>query len=86
MEHWRQRISIDRERMVGKPCLAGTRIPVYMILDKLGCGRSIDEVLDYPRLCREDVLVALHYGSSRIQGQWRCGPVYETIFGDDGRT
>jgi uncharacterized protein (DUF433 family) len=46
----------------GKPVIAGTRIGVDLILEKIGDGETIDEILrDYPRLSREQVLTAIRY-------------------------
>jgi uncharacterized protein (DUF433 family) len=62
MDH--PRISIDPAIMVGKPCIKGTRIPVYIILDYLKAGDSIEQVLQgYPDISREDVLAAIAYAS-----------------------
>jgi uncharacterized protein (DUF433 family) len=46
----------------GKPVVAGTRIPVTVILDQMiACG-SIDRVLElYPELSREQIVGALQY-------------------------
>jgi uncharacterized protein (DUF433 family) len=46
----------------GKPVIAGTRIPVTVILDQMiACG-SIDRLLDlYPDLSREQVVGVLRY-------------------------
>jgi uncharacterized protein (DUF433 family) len=47
------RIEIDREVMLGKPVIRGTRIPVELILRKLSEGASEADLLDaYPRLTR----------------------------------
>lgn len=47
-------ITIDPKIMVGQPVIAGTRIPVYIILDKLAAGQTVEEILeDYPRLKKE---------------------------------
>jgi uncharacterized protein (DUF433 family) len=54
------RIQIDPEIMGGKPVIQGTRVPVELILRKLGSGMSVDSILaDHPRLTREDILAAL---------------------------
>jgi len=46
----------------------GTRITVQTILEYLGAGDSIDEVLEeYPSLTRDDVLACIQY-SSRLMG------------------
>ena len=46
--------------MMGKPVVAGTRITVELILEKLAAGETIDQVLAaHPRLTREGVFAAL---------------------------
>jgi len=50
--------------MMGKPCFTGTRIPVYLILQKLAAGESEDEILAaYPQLKLEHVRAALEYAA-----------------------
>jgi uncharacterized protein (DUF433 family) len=47
---------------MGKPCLAGTRIPVYFVLEKMGASETIGQILEaYPPLTREHVNAALQY-------------------------
>jgi uncharacterized protein (DUF433 family) len=54
-----ERIEINPEIVMGKPVVRGTRIPVELILRKLGEGATEAELLDaYPRLTREDLLAA----------------------------
>lgn len=61
------RIEIDPEIMVGKPVIKGTRIPVELLLRKLGEGASVEELLDaYPHITREDVQAALKYAAETI--------------------
>jgi len=44
----------------GRPVVRGTRITVQTILEFLGAGDSIEDVLEeYPSLSREDVLACL---------------------------
>jgi uncharacterized protein (DUF433 family) len=46
----------------GKPVIAGTRIGVDLILEKIGDGETIDEILrDYPRLSREQMRAAIRH-------------------------
>lgn len=46
----------------GKPAIAGSRIGVDLILEKLSDGESIEDNLrDYPHLTREQVVAALSY-------------------------
>ena len=43
-------IECDPEIMMGKPVIAGTRIPVELILEKLAAGESFEQLLEaYPR-------------------------------------
>lgn len=59
------RISVEPGIMSGKPCIRGTRIPVYVILNLIAAGYSLEKVLEtYPRLTREDILAAVSYAGS----------------------
>jgi len=61
---WRKYISVDPEVMHGATCVAGTRIPVSVVLDNLAAGMSHDELLDaYPSLTRESIAAALAYAA-----------------------
>lgn len=54
-----QRIAIDPNVMHGKPVIRGTRIPVELILRKLGAGITIEDIIaDHPRLSRDDIRAA----------------------------
>ena len=54
------RVEVNPKIMLGKPVIRGTRIPVELLLRKLGEGASEDELLDaYPRLTREDIRAAI---------------------------
>jgi len=63
-----ERIVINPEVLSGKPVIKGTRIPVYLILELLAAGMSMDDVLkEYPELTREDIQAALEYASRILQ-------------------
>jgi uncharacterized protein (DUF433 family) len=63
-----QGIEIDPRRCNGKPVLAGTRIPVTVILDQLAESGSVDGVLKkYPELTRDTITAALRYCHSVIE-------------------
>ena len=48
--------------MGGSPCLRGTRIPVYMILDALEYHGSVEGALEsYPNLTKEQVRDAIRF-------------------------
>ena len=52
----------DPKVMMGKPVVAGTRITVELILEKLAAGGTIEQILDaQPRLTREAVQAAKNY-------------------------
>ena len=54
------------EILNGKPVIAGTRISVELILDRIASGMNVGEVLkDYPHLSTEQVQAAISYSSSR---------------------
>lgn len=58
----------DPDIMMGKPVIKGTRITVELILEKLGAGETIEEVLEaHPRLTREGVLAALRFGAEALR-------------------
>ncbi|NBC19365.1 MAG: DUF433 domain-containing protein [Bacteroidetes bacterium] len=53
-------IQSDPKVMMGKPVVAGTRITVELILEKLAAGESVEQLVEaHPRLTREAVLAAL---------------------------
>ena len=54
--------------MVGKPVVAGTRILVELILEKLAAGEMIDQLLEaHPRLSKEDILAALSFAADALR-------------------
>ena len=58
-------ITSDPEILGGKPVIAGTRISVQLILEKLGDGWSIHDLLDdYPHLTRDQIIAAIAYAAS----------------------
>jgi uncharacterized protein (DUF433 family) len=60
-------ITSDPNVMLGKPCIAGTRLTVEMILRKLGAGESFEQILDsHPRLNREGILAALEFAAESM--------------------
>ena len=68
-------IHSDPAVMMGKPVVAGTRITVELILEKLSAGETVDQVLEaHPRLTRESILAALNFAARALRG----GVVYTT--------
>ncbi|HEX4860369.1 MAG TPA: DUF433 domain-containing protein [Rhizomicrobium sp.] len=65
MKH--ERIEMNPAVMVGKPVIRGTRIPVDMILRKLGAGMSYEEILeDHPHIAVEDIRAAQAFAADYI--------------------
>ena len=62
--------------MMGKPLVAGTRITVELILEKLSAGEAVDQILEaHPRLTREGILAALNFPAQAL----RADVVYPTV-------
>jgi uncharacterized protein (DUF433 family) len=56
--------------MMGKPVVAGTRITVEFILEKLGAGETIDQLIEeHPRLTRAGVLAALAFAAQALKSE-----------------
>ncbi len=61
-----QLIVSDPQIMLGKPVIAGTRITVELILEKLAAGVTAEQILKaYPRLTREAIRAAIEFAASR---------------------
>ena len=59
-----QRIVRNPEILLGKPVIRGTRIPVYIILELVAAGLSIEQIVDdYPDLTELDVRAAVAYAA-----------------------
>jgi uncharacterized protein (DUF433 family) len=68
VEFMAQLVASDPEIMMGKPVIAGTRITVESILERLGAGESIEEIVDsHPRLSREAVLAAISFAAEALK-------------------
>jgi uncharacterized protein (DUF433 family) len=63
---WQGRISVNPTVRSGKPCIKGTRITVYDVLEYLAGGMSENEILsDFPDLTRDDIRAALAFAAAR---------------------
>jgi uncharacterized protein (DUF433 family) len=66
MKDFEQHIVIDPDVRGGKPCIRGTRITVYDILEYMAGGMSEAEILaDFPSLQREHLRAALSFAAQR---------------------
>ena len=52
----------------GQPCFKETRIMVYLVLEQLETGESVDQILQaYPSLTPEHIQAALHLAAETLQ-------------------
>jgi uncharacterized protein (DUF433 family) len=64
----RQWIVSDPNVMMGKPVVAGTRITVELILEKLAAGETVEQILEaHPRLTREAIQAALTFAAEALR-------------------
>ena len=60
-------VSIDRERMGGVPCFAGTRVPIRYLFEYLSNGKTLDMFLDdFEGVPRHEAIAALEQGYERL--------------------
>lgn len=62
------RISIDKNVRFGKPVVAGTWIPVYLVLGKLAGGMSYEEVMEEYGISQDDILAVLAFAARTLSG------------------
>jgi len=63
---YREIITIEPDKMGGKPCIRGLRITVYDVLDYLASDMSEAEILaDFPDLNRDDLRACLAFAADR---------------------
>jgi len=67
---WQDRIVFEKDVVVGKPFVKGTRITVDFVLDLLANGWSYEEIgSNYPQLTEQDIMACLEYASSVIKDE-----------------
>ncbi len=63
------RIVIDPSIRFGKPTIAGTRVPVELLVGKMAGGMSAEAVADEYGVTRDDVLAALAYAAATLANE-----------------
>jgi uncharacterized protein (DUF433 family) len=64
----KNRILTDPKICMGKPVIAGTRITVELILEKLAAGETFEQILKaHPRLTMEGIRAALAFASEALR-------------------
>ena len=61
------RIVADPNVRFGKPVIEGTRVPVSLVVGKLGGGMTMDEVAAEYWLGLEDIRAALSYAAGLLE-------------------
>ena len=66
-----ERIVIDAKVHSGQPCVKGTRIPVYCVLELVQSGISFQEIVDryYPDLTVEDIKACVEYATALVKAE-----------------
>lgn len=63
-----KRIIIDPAILAGHPVIAGTRVPVSVILNYLSHGAAFAHIQkDYPELTARDIQAAVSYAEERVK-------------------
>jgi uncharacterized protein (DUF433 family) len=61
-------ITVDPAVALGKPVVRGTRLTVEFLLEKLGAGESIEDLLqEHPRLTEAGVRAALRHAAAVLR-------------------
>jgi uncharacterized protein (DUF433 family) len=64
MNDWKEHIRIDPKICHGQPCIKGTRIMVWLVVECLANGDTEKEIqAAYPALTRKDIRAALAYAA-----------------------
>lgn len=59
----------DPKIMMGKPVIAGTRITVELILEKLAAGETVEQILEsHPRLTKDGIQAAMAFAAEVLKG------------------
>jgi uncharacterized protein (DUF433 family) len=67
MSKWRKYIEERKGVMMGKPVFKGTRLTVQHVLEELGSGMSIGDLLhNYPTLKPQHIRAAMQYAAAVV--------------------
>jgi uncharacterized protein (DUF433 family) len=62
-----ERMEANPNIMDGKPVIRGTRVPVELVLRKLGAGMPVEAILaDHPRLTDADIRAAQAFAADYL--------------------
>ncbi len=60
------RITVDEQIRFGKPVIAGTRVPVELVVGKIAGGMAVAEICTEYALVPEDVFASLTYAARLV--------------------
>lgn len=61
-------VTADPKIMMGKPTIAGARITVELILEKLAAGETVEQILsEHPRLTEEGIRAAIAFAAEVLR-------------------
>jgi uncharacterized protein (DUF433 family) len=64
-----EHIEMNPDIMAGKPVVRGTRVPVELVLRRLGAGMSPEAIVaDHPRLTQDDIRAAQAFAANYLAG------------------
>lgn len=67
---WYEHIEQKKDVLRGKPVIKNTRIGVDLILEKIGLGDTVEDLLlAYPTLTKEDILACISYGANLVRNE-----------------
>lgn len=67
----KEKIVVNPKIHFGKPCVAGTRIPVKSVLELLSAGISFEGIINdyYPQLSLEDIKACVQYAIDVVSAE-----------------
>lgn len=67
---WQERITVDAGVLAGKPIIKGTRLSVEFVVDLLGRGWTVEQVLrEYDHIAPEDIQACLAYAADVLESE-----------------
>jgi len=67
---WQNRITLNPKILSGKPIIQGTRIAVEFVIDLLGQGWTVEQILtEYDHLTSEDIQACMAYAGQVLKSE-----------------
>lgn len=68
---WQNHIEVNPKVAFGKPVVAGTRIPVYMVLELVEADYTAQQIVAdfYPTLTEDDVRACIRYATNLTRNE-----------------